>query len=68
MTDDKAFPDKAGNKAARPKAQYVYVVLYCWDYEGCELQAVYRRKKDADKHPLGGDNKRVFRQRVRNGR
>lgn len=47
------------------KTRYVYVVLYCYDYEGCQLQAVYRRKRDADQHPSGGDEKRIEKMPLR---
>jgi hypothetical protein len=45
-------------------ARYVWVVSWYWDYEGGEVQAVYESKRDADKHPNGGDEIRIEKMRV----
>ncbi len=39
--------------------KYVYAVEYCYDYEGCSLEAVYATRKLAELHPKRGDETKV---------
>lgn len=52
-------------KRPRKRLSHVWVVLYSWDYEGSQLQAVYAYERDAKKYPRGGDHTDVLRVPIR---
>lgn len=42
----------------------VFLVEYCYDYEGCSAQALYKTRKLAETHPRGGDDTEITEMKV----
>lgn len=53
-----------GYAVMRTKPLYVHVVTYKWNYEGESVEGIYLHKRDAKRHPQGGDETRIKKHRV----